>query len=266
MTTTVRNGLLSFAVALAAWQLLVWATGVRHFILPGPDRVAVALWENAAFLAENAVVTVAEMVAGLLLGTLIGVSTAFQLMLSSSARRYLAPVLVFMQAVPLFALAPVITLWIGYGFWSVIAVNVLIVYFPLTWSFYDGLRTTPQGMLDLARVMGASERAILFQLRAPVALPSLGTGLKLATIYTPVGAVFGEWVGGTSMGLGYVMFYANQRTKIDLMFAALFVLALLAVLMHAAMSRLGARMTAYAEGAQIRGSANSSELPAGSRK
>lgn len=261
-----RSAVVTIALSLAVWYLAIWLGDLPRFILPAPHEVARAMWVHAAILAENAAVTYAEVIGGLALGAAFGTATALNLMISTGARRHLVPVLVFMQAVPVFAIAPLLTLWLGYGFWSKIAVIVLIVYFPLTWAFYDGLNRVPREWLDLAQTMGASEGAILRHLRIPAALPPFGTGLKLAAIYAPVGAVFGEWVGA-SKGLGYLMYLDNGRGRIDRMFAALIVLSLAAVVLHWLVARLADWLTAYAEGRpQIRGSANSSELPAGSRK
>ncbi|MEM6547965.1 MAG: ABC transporter permease [Pseudomonadota bacterium] len=246
-----RDGMVPFAAALLGWQVLVWIIAVPPFILPGPNLVAVALWENRFVLAENAAVTAVEVIAGLALGAAIGAATALNLMMSATARRYLLPVLVFNQAVPIFALAPVLTLWFGYGIASKVIVTVLIVYFPVTWTFYDGLRRTDPGLVDLARTMGASANRILWRLRVPAALPAFGSGLKLAAIYAPVGAIFGEWVGA-SKGLGYLMLLSNGRAKTDLMFAAILILALFAVCLHAGVSAFARRLDAYATGTQVR--------------
>jgi putative hydroxymethylpyrimidine transport system permease protein len=107
---------------------------------------------------------------------------------------------------------------------SKIAMAVLIIYFPVTAAFYDGLRRTLPGWIDLARVMNASGWAELRHIRMPAALPALGSGLRVAAAIAPIGAVVGEWVGSSS-GLGYLMLHANARVQIDLMFAALFMLA-----------------------------------------
>lgn len=245
------DGALVLAVALAGWQAIVWLTGAPPFILPGPLKVAQAMVTHWALLAENAYITLIEVILGLILGTLIGAATALHLMISPAARRFLLPVLVFNQAVPVFALAPVLTLWFGYGIVSKIVVTILIVYFPVTWTFYDGLRRTDPGLLDLAQTMGVSERRVLTHLRLPAALPAFGSGLKLAAIYAPIGAVFGEWVGA-SKGLGYLMLLSNGRAKIDLMFAALFVLAIMTVILHAGIDKLAQRLTAWATGTSKR--------------
>jgi len=127
-----------------------------------------------------------------------------------------------------------------------VVMAVLIIYFPVTSAFFDGLMRTPPGWLDLGRTMGATPARLMWRLRVPAAVPALGSGLKLAAVYAPIGAVIGEWVGAAG-GLGYLMLLANGRAKTDLMFAALVVLAVLTLLLHravgAAVDRLVARMT-----------------------
>jgi len=242
-----RHPLMAALIALAAWQALVWLAALPPFILPGPIRVAEALWQNRVTIAENAMVTIGEVLAGLAIGAVLGALTAIQLASSAAARALIRPVLVFMQAVPVFALAPVLVLWLGYGLWSKIAMAVLIIYFPVTSAFFDGLSRTPRGWIDLAETMGASPARIMWRLRIPGAVPSLASGLRLATVYAPMGAVIGEWVGA-SKGLGHLMLLANGRAKIDLMFAALLVLAIFIVLLHAIVDRAARALTARMSG------------------
>jgi putative hydroxymethylpyrimidine transport system permease protein len=161
------------------------------------------------------------------------------------------PILVFTQAVPVFALAPPLTLWFGYGIGSKIVMAVLIIYFPVTSAFHDGLTRIDRGYRDLSISMGAGKWNFMRHVQIPNALPSLGTGLQLAAVYAPIGAVIGEWVGA-SKGLGYLMLLANGRAKIDLMFASLIVLACLTVLLHLAVGLLARRLTRYAQGMPLR--------------
>lgn len=233
---TWRHGLISGAVLLAVWQMVVSLTGIAPFILPSPSRVAATLWTSRALILDNAAVTLAEILLGMLLGSLMGMATAICLAASRPARIVLRPILVFSQAVPVFALAPLLTFWLGYGIGSKIVMTVLIIYFPVASAFFDGLTRTPPGFLDLARTMGVSPWRTLFRVRFPAALPSLGTGLRLAAVYAPIGAVIGEWVGA-SRGLGYLMLLANGRVKTDLLFAAILVLAVMTVCLHFAVDR-----------------------------
>lgn len=240
------DALLTAICGLILWQTIVWLTGAPHFILPSPARVAMAAYNSRALIAEHALVTLTEVVLGLLIGATLGAVTAIFLALSPLARRIALPLLVFTQAVPVFALAPILTLWLGYGIASKIVMTVLIIYFPVTSAFHDGLMQTNKGMLDLARTMGATPIRIMRHIRVPAALPALASGLRLAAVYAPIGAVIGEWVGA-SKGLGYLMLLANGRVKTDLMFASLIALALMAIALHQLIGALAQRLEAYAQ-------------------
>ena len=167
----------------------------------------------------------------------IGAFSAVFLASSLVARTLIGPIFVFSQAIPVFALAPILTLWFGYGLGSKIAMALLIIYFPVTSSFFDALMRTNRDWLDLARIMGGSPMHIMWHIRIPAALPGLASGLRLASVYAPIGAIIGEWVGA-SKGLGYLMLLANGRAKTDLMFAALIVLALFTIILHATVNKL----------------------------
>ncbi len=229
------------ALALLIWQAVVTLAALPPFILPGPLRVATALWTSRALIAENALVTIAEVLIGLGLGAVLGFVSAILLAASPLARALIRPMLVFSQAVPVFALAPILTLWLGYGLWSKVAMALLIIYFPVTSAFFDALMRTPPDWLGLARVMSAGRARTMWRIRIPAALPGFASGLRLAAVYAPIGAIIGEWVGA-SRGLGYLMLLANGRAKIDLMFAALIVLALFTLALHAAVDALCRRL------------------------
>ena len=225
------GGILATVIALGLWQAIVSLTGVRRFILPPPALVAETWFDNRALIFEHTLVTATEIGLGLLVGAALGIATALTLAASDFARLTMRPILVFTQALPVFALAPILTLWLGFGMGSKIAMAVLIIYFPITSAFFDGLMRTPPGYLDLAQTMGASKWRTLWSIRVPAALPSLGSGLRLAAVYAPIGAVIGEWVGSSS-GLGYLMLLANGRAKTDLMFAALLTLGVLSIVLY----------------------------------
>jgi putative hydroxymethylpyrimidine transport system permease protein len=237
---------LAAAALVAAWQAAVWLFALPPFILPGPLRVLAALRDNAGLILHHAGITALEVALGLAFGVGLGVATAIALAVSPLARALVRPALVATQALPVFALAPILTLWLGYGIASKVLMAVLIIYFPVTSAFFDGLMRTPQGWLDLGQTMGASRRRLIWRVRVPAAVPALASGLRLAAVYAPIGAVIGEWVGAAG-GLGYLMLLANGRAKTDLMFAALVVLALLTLALYRAVGwgcdRLVDRMT-----------------------
>jgi putative hydroxymethylpyrimidine transport system permease protein len=114
---------------------------------------------------------------------------------------------------------------------SKIAMAVLIIFFPVTAAFYDGLRRTEPQWVELAQVMDAPPHAILLQIRLPAALPAFASGLRVATAVAPIGAVVGEWVG-SSAGLGFYMLHANARMQVDTMFAALALLTVMALILY----------------------------------
>jgi putative hydroxymethylpyrimidine transport system permease protein len=114
---------------------------------------------------------------------------------------------------------------------SKITMAVLIIFFPVTAAFYDGLRRTEPDWLELSRVMHASPIAILFHIRVPAALPAFASGLRVATAVAPIGAIVGEWVGSNA-GLGFYMLHANARMQTDIMFAALGVLVTVALILY----------------------------------
>lgn len=236
-----RNAAVAAVLLVAIWQSVVTISGLPEFILPSPLSVLDELWASRLLISEHAVVTLIEVLIGMLAGTVLGICTAIHLAYSSAARAYIRPILVFSQAIPVFALAPILTLWLGYGLLSKIAMAVLIIYFPVTSAFFDGLMNTSKGYLDLAETMGGNRIRVLWRIRIPSALPALASGLRLAAVYAPIGAVIGEWVGA-SRGLGYLMLLANGRAKTDLMFAALIVLGLLAVALYLFVDWLGKRL------------------------
>ncbi len=230
----------TLAVLLAGWQGLVWLTGLPRYLLPGPLAVADAMQRQAPLLAQHGLTTLCEILLGLIGGVALGSASAVALARFRSARRWLMPLLVVSQAIPVFALAPLLVLWLGYGMASKIAMAVLVIYFPVTTALFDGLRRTDPGWLDLARTMGATPAATLWSIRLPAALPAFWSGVRVAAAVAPIGAVIGEWVGSSS-GLGYLMLHANARMQIDLLFAAVLVLGLFAVALYAAVDALARR-------------------------
>jgi putative hydroxymethylpyrimidine transport system permease protein len=225
-----RLGIICIGLILI-WQVVVWITQVPPYILPPPKSVVLALMDHGPELLGHAGITLIEILAGLTIGTIFGAGSALLMMISRGTKHWIMPVLVISQAIPVFALAPLLVLWLGYGLSSKIAMAVLIIFFPVTAAFYDGLRSTEPQWLELARVMDAPPHAVLREIRIPAALPALASGLRVATAVAPIGAVVGEWVG-SSAGLGFYMLHANARMQIDMMFAALALLSAMALILY----------------------------------
>lgn len=224
--------LVVLAVGLVClWQVVVTLTGAPHYILPDPVRVFQALLSHFPVLLQHLQITGAEIMLGFLLGVFMGTGTALTMFLSPLLKRWVLPLLVISQAIPVFALAPILVLWFGYGMASKVAMAVLIIYFPVTASFYYGMQRTDPDLFELARVMDARPLAIMRYIVIPSALPAFASGIRVATAVAPIGAVVGEWVG-SSEGLGFYMLHANARMQIDVMFAALTVLSIMALFFY----------------------------------
>ena len=219
------------------WELAVRLADPPRYILPTPYSVLVAFKENSMLIYEHSIVTIVEVLIGLTIGIILGMITALTLEIFVTARLILRPLLIFSQSIPVFAIAPLLTLWLGYGILSKVVMAILIIYFPVTSAFHDGLSQTPKRYLDLAKTMRGTTWRNLLYLKIPHSIPSLCSGIKLASVYAPIGAVIGEWVGA-SQGLGYLMILANGRVKTDLMFASLFTLGVLSITLFGLISYL----------------------------
>jgi putative hydroxymethylpyrimidine transport system permease protein len=223
--------LFSFIIFITIWWLIQYITDSPSYILPSPYRVFLSIKNNLHLLAYHSIITFLEILVGFILGLIFGMYTGILFIISKSMRKWMLPFIVLTQAIPVFAIAPILTLWIGYGIWSKIIMTVLIIYFPITIAFYDGLKRIDPMIINLAKMMGANTFSMLLKIRIPFALPQLSSGLKLAAAFAPMGAVIGEWVG-SSEGLGYLMLYASGRVQIDLMFSSIIILAIFTILLY----------------------------------
>lgn len=230
---------------LVLWQAVVYLGELPPYFLPSPLAVWQKLNSHKMLLWEHTQITLLEILFGLLLGFIFGLGSALALSRYQKLSAILLPLLVISQAIPVFAIAPLLVLWFGYGLASKIVMTVLIIYFPVTAACFDGLRNTPKSWLDLAKTLQISPLAMLFKVQLPASLPSLASGLRIAVSVAPIGAIVGEWVG-SSQGLGYLMLHANARMQTDLMFAALLILLCLALLLYFLIDRLLKRLVPWA--------------------
>ena len=215
-------------IILIAWQLLVTISNIPAYILPTPTSVIGATVSNVDTMWAHAIITFIEMISGLIIGTILGSLSALILCYYRPVRQWLMPILVISQAIPVFALAPILVLWLGYGMISKVAMAVLIIYFPVTAAFFDGLKNTNHGYVDLSHTMGASKRSTLIHIKMPAALPAFASGLRVATAMAPIGAIVGEWVG-SSEGLGYLMIRSKPQFLTELVFASIFILSTIGI-------------------------------------
>lgn len=229
---------LLLAALIGAWQLaassgfLADVLGLEDFLVPSPAEVASALWENRSLLAENAWVTLREIVFGLLCAFLVGLCVALAMYRWETVRHATYPLIVASQTIPVVVLAPILLVWLGFGIGPKVVVVALICFFPITIAMLDGLRSANPEAIKLMRSLDASRWQILRRVEAPGSLPSTFTGTKIAVVIAPIGAVFGEWVGASS-GLGHLILTDNAQLEVAREFAAVAVLSAIALILIA---------------------------------
>lgn len=216
---------------IAIWQLIVSAFALPDYILPTPLQVVRVLFAQWQLIAEQTFYTLIEMFIGTLLAIFLGSIFALTLVLSRHIRFWVFPILVITQIIPTFAIAPLLVIWFGYGMTSKIITVVIMLFFPIASTFYEGLKSTPLVWMEMAKIMGANRLRSLFRIQIPAALPALFSGIKIAIVFAPIGAIVSEWVGA-SRGLGFLMLNANGQLQIDLVFACLLVLIALTLLAY----------------------------------
>ncbi len=238
-------GIVTGCGVLLAWELAVRLFAVPAFLLPAPSRIAVTLATRWSIILPEALVTFGEMIGGLLIGSVFGIAAALLMAGSPRLERAVGPLLVVSQALPVFAIAPLLVVWLGFGLASKLAMAALIIFFPVTTTFFEGLRRTDTGLLDLGRLNRAGRLQTLLLIRVPSALPALASGLRVAAAAAPIGAIVGEWVGSSS-GLGLLMLHANARMQTDLVFAGLTILVVFSIALWGAVGLLTRRLVFWA--------------------
>ena len=204
--------LILLAVLLMFWQAA--AMGIdAAYILPSPTQILIRLWELRGPLFTAHLPTTMSVVAiGLSISIVLGLGLAVLMDISEIAEKALYPLIIASQTIPTTALAPLFVLWFGYGIWSKVLVTVLITFFPITITVFDGFKSVKTEMEELLFTFGASKRQIFFKLKIPAVLPCFFSAIKMAVPMSIIGAAIGEWLGAQS-GLGY--FSRRMMTQLD---------------------------------------------------
>ncbi|MES0871841.1 ABC transporter permease [Pseudovibrio sp. SCPC19] len=226
---------------VAIWEIVVRIGEFPPFLLPGPAAVLTAFLNQGAFLLHHAGITAYETVLGFLFGVSAGASLAILLSMSRRVRLFLLPPIAATQSLPVFAIAPLLVLWFGFGLASKVVMAVIVIFFSVTSTFFDGLRRTDQSLLDLGKLHGLNRWQMLRYIRIPAAMPSLASGMRIAAVFAPIGAVVGEWVGAKG-GLAFIMLQSNARMQTATMFAALILLAVMVLSLRAVVEFATSRM------------------------
>ena len=197
--------------------LMVWQLGAMKvnaaYILPTPVQVIQKLWElRVVLFTVHLPATMLVTLVGLAISLALGLGLAVLMDVSPFWQKALYPVVVASQTIPTTAIAPLFVLWFGYGIWSKVLVTVLITFFPITITVYDGFQSARVEMMELLMTYGATKRDVFFKIKAPCALPYFFSAIKMAIPMSIIGAAIGEWLGAQS-GLGY--FSRRMMTQLD---------------------------------------------------
>lgn len=200
------------AALLFGWQAA--AMGIdAAYILPSPVQILVRLWElKEPLFLEHLPATMGVTVLGLCISVVLGLALAVAMDLSPKLENAFYPVIVASQTIPTTAIAPLFILWFGYGIWSKVLVTILMTFFPIAITVFDGLKGTKREMEELLLTYGATKKDIFLKLKLPTALPHFFSAIKMAVPMSVIGAAIAEWLGAQS-GLGY--FSKRMMTQLD---------------------------------------------------
>jgi len=210
--------------AIALWEILVRVFHVPIYLLPSPSRIFITLIENLGFYFEASALTLIEALSGLFLGLFAGVFGATLLGLWPRMERGVMTLAILVKSTPLIAIAPLLTIWLGFGITPKIIITGLLTFFPVLVNVLSGFRSTDVALLDTFRSWHASPWEVFINARAPSSLPHLFAALKVTAPLALIGAVVAEWTGASG-GLGRTMWLAYTNLNLPFLFAAVFILA-----------------------------------------
>lgn len=245
--------LLCLAV-IALWHAAVDFFRLPPYLLPSPLDVALGAWRRGAELAAATGVTGAGAVCGFAASLVLGTTTSLVFAQSGAIRASCYPYAIFLQTVPIVAIAPLIVTWCGSGFHSVVLISCVISLFPIITSVTTGLITIDPGLRDLFRLHRATRWQMLQKLQIPHAVPYLVTGARTSSGLAVVGAIVGEFFVGYGTrhpGLGFIILYAGPQLKTDQLFAATLASALLGVALFATVTGIGRAVLARWQAAPL---------------
>jgi len=225
------------AVILLIWQACVPLFDISPFILPTPYAVLQRLFQDYQLLAAHGQVTLLEVVLGFGLAAVVGVALSLAIFYFRPVEKALYPVLVGLQTVPKAALAPLLVLYLGYGWAPKIFLAFLISFFPILIATVVGLQSLDKGLIQLARSMGASEWQMFWKIRLQAALPNVFGGFKVGISLAVIGAIIGEYVAAEK-GLGYLQLQANSQFDTTLNFASIIVISMIGMLLYWVLNRI----------------------------
>lgn len=202
--------LMIFLIGL--WQIIAMIINA-HYILPSPTQILVKLWIlREPLLMIHLPATMEVTAIGLIFSVIFGLALAILMDMNEKIEDALYPIIIASQTIPTTAIAPLFVLWFGYSIWSKVLVTILITFFPITISVYDGFKATKREMEELLITYGASQKDIFIKIKIPTAMPHFFSAIKMAVPLSIIGAAIAEWLGAQS-GLGY--FSKRMMSQLD---------------------------------------------------
>jgi ABC-type nitrate/sulfonate/bicarbonate transport system permease component len=233
--------LVLLAAGIAVWEWRVRVEDTPSWFLPSPSLIGRTLLDDRGLLADHAWVTIREVVIGFAIALVAAILLAVLIHASALFERAIYPIVIASQAIPIVALAPLLLVWFGYGLLPKVIVTALVAFFPITVGAVDGLRSADRETLNLLRTYGASRVRRFTMVNVPSALPALFSGMRIGVAIAVIGAVFGEYVGANA-GLGYLMNVSSARLQTERVFAAIVVLAVMAITLFTLVALLERRV------------------------
>ena len=228
---------LAITIILAVWQILSGAGIVPKFMLPSPADVIKAFFEDFNLLMYHAKTTLVEAFLGLSLGILLGFIVAVIMDRFEIAYKAIYPVLIITQTIPTVAIAPLLVLWLGYGILPKISLIIITSFFPIAIGLLDGFKSADVDALNLLKAMGATRKQRFVHIKLPSSISNFFSGLRISVSYSIIGAVVAEWLGGFS-GLGVYMTRVRKSYSFDKMFAVIFFISTISLLLMLGVSLL----------------------------
>ena len=229
-------------VFLAVWEAAVRLTGVPVYLVPGPIAILAAFARDPGGLLASLLSTLIVTFAALIMAASVGAAMAVAMSVSRLAQAAIQPWAVILQVTPIVAIAPLIIVWVGDPFASLVVCATIVAFFPVFANTAEGLASAPPELDDLFRLYGAGRWRTLVLLRLPAALPLFRAGLRISGGLALVGAVVAEFVagsGGFASGLDYRILEADYRLEVARMFAALVLLSLAGIAINAGLGAFG---------------------------
>lgn len=227
MTSSRSSGIIAWAIVLiflGLWEAAVHLFQTPVYILPAPSQIILTLFKHPETYLQATALTLGESLAGLLIGVLAGGSLAVLLTLFPGLEGGVMTLAILMKSTPLVAIAPLLTIWLGFGVLPKIVITSLMTFFPVLVNMLGGLQRVDTALTDLFHSWNASRWEVFRHLRLPNALPYLFSALKISAPLALIGAVVAEWTGASG-GLGRIMWMAYTNLNLPFLFAAIFILA-----------------------------------------